>query len=341
MGNKYWLYSLLIIGLAGVLIISCEKERSVTLPELSTIPLSDLTSASVICGGNIASDGGAYVTARGVCWGTNQNPTVGNNFTSDGAGTGRFQSSVKGLENGTHYYIRAYASSSAGTGYGSEIIFITPLTDAEGNIYNTVRIGDQVWIRENLKTTKYNDNTDIPVVTDNITWTSLATPACSRYINIGSYSDNKYGVLYNWFTVNTGKLCPAGWHVPDEDEWTALVGYMAEGNAAGGKLKEQGTDHWIDPNLGASDDYGFTALPGGFRTGSRSGSFFGVGYLGRWWVNTESYNPWWDNADSVLRWARCRTLFFDSDEVVSGMGLKKNGYSVRCVKDWRLLETLK
>ena len=220
------------------------------------------------------------------------------------------------MAGGTYYYIRAYATNSTGTAYGNEIIIITPLTDIEGNIYYTVRIGDQVWIRENLKTTKYNDNTDIPVVTDNVTWINLTTPAVAWYNNSESYLDHKYGVLYNWFTVNSSKLCSTGWHVPNEDEWTTLVEYLGGEYNAGGSLKEQGTGHWTNPNLGASDIYGFTALPAGFRTGLNPGTFRAMGYISRWWVSTESDDP---------RWARCRTIFFDAAEVVMGMGLKTNG----------------
>ncbi len=316
-----------------ILLNSCEKEIPVSLPILSTSDLSNFTSVSGVCGGTILSDGGDIVKTRGVCWSTHLNPTIYDNITSDGAGTGSFVSNITGLVSGTYYYIRAYATNSAGIAYGNEIIFITPLTDIEGNIYYTVVIGDQVWMRENLKTTKYNDNTDIPIVTDNVTWITLSTPACSWYNNNQSYSNNNYGVLYNWFTVNTGKLCPTGWHVPNEDEWITLVEYSGGIYKAGGKLKEQGINHWTDPNFGASDIYGFTALPGGFRTGINPGSSRAMGYVGRWWVSTESANPWWAITDTVLSWARCRTIFFDAAEVVTGMGLKTNGYSIRCVKD--------
>jgi uncharacterized protein (TIGR02145 family) len=326
---------LLLLQMAFILILlnSCEKETSVALPIISTSDLTKLTSVSAMCGGTILSDGGDIVKARGVCWSTHFNPTIYDNISSDGVGIGSFVSNINGLVSGTYYYLRAYATNNAGTAYGNEIIFITPLTDIEGNIYYTVVIGNQVWIRENLKTTKYNDNADIPIVTDNATWITLSTPACSWYNNNESYSDNNYGVLYNWFTVNTGKLCPAGWHVPNEDEWTTLVEYMGGEYKAGGKLKEQGIDHWTKPNLGASDICGFTALPGGFRTGLNPGSSRAMGYVGRWWVSTESANPWWASTDSVLRWARCRTIFFDGAGVVMGMGLKTNGYSIRCVKD--------
>lgn len=335
MQRKNILNILFLFQMAFLLILlnTCEKETPMGLPILTTSQLTSLTSNSAWCGGTILSDGGDIVKNRGVCWSTHFNPTVYDNHTSDGEGTGSFKSNITGLIAGSHYYIRAYATNSAGTAYGNGIIFTPPLTDIEGNLYSTVTIGEQVWIRENLKTTKFNDNTDIPFVTDNVTWINLYTPACSWYNNNNSFNDNNYGVLYNWFAVNTGKLCPVGWHVPNEDEWTILVQYLGGEYKAGGKLKEQGTNHWIDPNLGASDIYGFTALPGGFRTGLNPGSSRAMGYVGRWWVSTESANPWWASLDSVLRWARCSTIFFDGPVVVMGMGLKTNGYSIRCMKD--------
>ena len=316
---------LLLLQMALLLNLSnsCIKEFPVTLPELSTSSLTNITSTSAICGGNVISDGGDIILARGVCWSTDFNPTIDDNVTTDGSGSGSFVSNITGLTSGTYYYIRSYATNSAGTAYGNEVIFNTPLTDIEGNVYFTARIGDQVWITENLRTTKYNDNTDIPVVTDNATWISLSTPACCWYKNNESNSDQKYGALYNWFSVNTGKLCPAGWHVPNEEEWTTLVINTGGEYYAGGTLKEQGTIHWTNPNFGASNYYGFSALPGGYRSGTVTGSFRAMKYLGWWWAATESDE----------RWARSRTLAYDAAEMARGKGLKTNGYSVRCVKD--------
>jgi uncharacterized protein (TIGR02145 family) len=325
MQRKKLLEISLLFQMVFVLILtnSCDKETIATLPELSTGLLTNITSISVICGGIINSDGGEIVSARGVCWSTDSNPTIDDNITTDGVGTGSFISYITGLTSGTYYYMRAYATNSVGTSYGNEIIFITPLTDIEGNVYYTVMIGNQVWMTENLKTTKFYDNTEIPNITDNATWITLSTPAYCLYKNNESADDRKYGALYNWFTINTGKLCPAGWHIPSEDEWTTLTDYLGGEYYAGGGLKEQGLNHWVSPNEGASNIYGFSALPGGYRNGSTSGSFRAMRYIGWWWASTES--------DS--RWARNRTLAFDVTEIAKGKGLKTNGYSVRCLKD--------
>jgi uncharacterized protein (TIGR02145 family) len=320
---RIWFYSLFVLGSILILINSCEREKPLTLPELSTTPLTNITSTSFTGGGKVTSDGGAIVSARGVCWGTDYNPTLSDNITTDGAGTGIFNSFVTGLTSGTNYFVRAYATNRLGTAYGNAIIFITPLTDIDGNVYNTVTIGNQIWMTANLKTTKYCDSTEIPHVTYNTDWISLSKPAYCFYKNNETANKNEYGAFYNWFAVNTGKLCPTGWHVPSEAEWTILADYLGGESDAGGKLKEMGTIHWISPNTGATDDFGFTARPGGYRTGLASGSFRAIGYIGWWWASTES----------DLFWARSRTMAFDVSEIIKGQGLKRNGYSVRCVKN--------
>lgn len=323
MKNKTLFYSFLVMILTSVLTSGCKKENPVKLPELSTTRLTKITSTSVISGGSVTQDGGEIVSTRGVCWSTHFNPVVSDNCTTDGAGAGSFSSSVTGLTSGTNYYVRAYATNSEGTAYGNEIIFITPLTDIEGNVYNTVIMGTQVWMTENLKTTKYIDKTKIPNVTDSKTWGTLSTPAYCWYNNDVSSGKQNYGALYNWFAVNTGNLCPTGWHVPSEKEWLTLADYLDGETIAGGKLKEIGLIHWKEENVGASNDFGFTALPGGYRTGLSSGSFRANGYLGYWWASTEN--------DSIG--ARARLMTYDASDIFRGTGLKKNGYSVRCIKD--------
>ncbi len=321
MKSKRLIYRL--TGLILTLITGCEPEKPAALPELSTLPLTDVTSISALSGGIVTRDGGADVTARGLCWSTSFNPTIADNITTDGNGAGTFESYITGLTGGTIYYMRAYATNIAGTSYGNKIIFITPLTDDDGNIYTTAQIGTQVWMTENLKTTRFNDNSKIPNITENTAWITLSTPAYCWYKNSKITIDYKYGALYNWFAVNTGKLCPTGWHVPEEDEWSILTDYLGGEYDAGGKLKEQGIIHWISPNLGASNIFGFTALPAGYRSGLTSGSFRAIGYIGWWWANTES----------DLNWARNRTMAYDVSEIARGQGLKRNGYSVRCLKN--------
>jgi len=195
-------------------------------------------------------------------------------------------------------------------------------TDYDDNHYPVVKIGTQTWMAQNLKTTKYNEGTPIPLVTDAGTWVDLSTPAYCWYNNDSATYSNTYGSLYNWHTVNTGKLCPAGWHVPTDAEWTTLTTYLGGESIAGGKLKETDTTHWNNPNTGANNETGFTALPGGYRS-SLSGTFDDVGNYGAWWSSTEY--------DTLCAWRRYMSNDYSS--VTRGFSRKQRGFSVRCLVD--------
>lgn len=201
----------------------------------------------------------------------------------------------------------------------------------DGYVYKTVKIGNQVWMVENLKTTKYNDGTSIPLVTSNSAWEALSTPAYCWYNNDISYKST-YGALYNWYTINTDKLCPTGWHVPSDNEWQILEMYLGMSNTQanatgwrgtneGGKLKETGTTHWVSPNTGATNITYFTALPGGGR--STNGNFSAIGYRSFWWASTLN----------STEYAWTRSLLNNHSNIDRYAYDRKNGFSVRCVKD--------
>ena len=157
------------------------------------------------------------------------------------------------------------------------------IADIEGNVYKTIKIGSQIWMAENLRTTRYNDNTPITLVTDDAVWRNLKTPGYCWYNNDEETYKDIYGALYNWFTVNTGILCPIGWHVPANSEWIILYDYLGGSLIAGGKMKETGLTHWQEPNLAADNSSGFTALPGSFRV---SAGYFSTFAGGDWWTST-------------------------------------------------------
>ena len=198
------------------------------------------------------------------------------------------------------------------------------ITDIEGNVYTSVTIGTQVWMAENLKTTKYNDGTDIPMVTDNTAWSNAHTPAYCWYNNDISNKDI-YGALYNWYVGITEKLCPAGWHVPSWDEWRILEVFLGEDSGVGNKLKEAGTVHWNSPNAEATNETGFTGLPGGHRNPQANGEFNYIRISGFFWSSSGS-----DEYDSD---GRFRALVSVSRNLGSGSNVKGYGYSVRCLKD--------
>lgn len=319
-------YAINSAGTAYGMQVSFTTSGIISAPTLTTTAVSAITSTTAVSGGNISSDGGATVISRGVCWATSSSPTISNNTTSNGTGTGSFTSTITGLVANTTYYVKAYATNSAGTAYGTQVSFTTPqvssstVTDINGNIYNTVTIGTQVWMKENLKATKYKDGSAIPLVTDNVAWSYLTTPGYCWHNNDSIANKNVYGALYNWYTVNTGKLCPTGWHVPSTAEWISLGNFL--GSTAGGKLKEAGTSHWQSPNFGATNETGFSALPGSYR--ATLGTFGTIGTTGFFWSSTEDNfsRPW------------IRTLSSSADYLnPSNLYYFQNGFSVRCLKD--------
>ncbi len=292
------------------------------LPTVTTADPSATSTTTAAGGGTISSDGGSAVTARGVCWSTSLNPTTNNSKTTDGTGTGTFTSNISGLNPNTTYHVRAYATNSVGTAYGTDKSFITDpvsVTDRDGNIYDVIRIGTQLWIGENLKTTTLNDGTSIANVTGNSAWSNLTTPGYCWYNNNEIPNKATYGGLYNWYAVNTGKLCPTGWHVSTDDEWLTMEGYLGGATVAGGKLKETGTSHWMSPNI-ATNESGFTALPGGWRLGT--GTFESITGYGYWWTSTESAPN-----------AFYRKLQYNDDKSFRDTKPENYGMSVRCIKN--------
>ena len=207
-----------------------------------------------------------------------------------------------------------------------DLFFLTSkpiITDIDGNSYRTVWINDELWFAENLRSSNYNDGTPIPNVIDSIEWGELTIGARSYYDNDSSKYDTIYGALYNFFAVETSKLCPTGWHVPTDDEWTELTDYLGGENVAGGKLKDIGTVHWDSPNTDATDTVGFTALPGGRRT--LTGTFDdSARKLGAWWSAT--LNP--NNSDES--WYRL--LDYNFAIVFEPFVDTRFGFSVRCLK---------
>ncbi len=311
----------------------------IALATLTTADVTSITPTTASSGGDIADDGGGTITASGVCWSTTQNPTIANNFTTDGSESGGYYSTITGLTANTTYYVRAYATNDAGTAYGNQVSFTTTgisaiifnsnltygtVSDIDGNIYKTIQIGTQTWMAENLKTTKYNDGTSIPNVTDLNSWDTLASPGYCWCLNDASTYKAVYGALYNWYTVNTGKLCPAGWHVPSYGELNTLVTYLGGVEVAGGKLKETGTTHWQTPNGDATNESGFTGLPGAARDVTAD---FGQGN----WIGT--FGDWWSTTyDDPVGYYILELFYNDGSIYFNGM-LNDEGLSVRCLKN--------
>jgi len=194
------------------------------------------------------------------------------------------------------------------------------LTDLDGNAYKTVTIDTQTWMAENLKTTKYSDGTEIPLLTSNSEWINNTPGYCWYENNSGIYK-NTYGALYKWYTINTGHLCPAGWHVPSDSEWLALINYTGSELYAGRNLKEAGTTHWLCPEYGGDNNYGFTALPGGWR--ESGGQFVLIGIDGIFWTSSAKDD----------KTAYDRVIYSCYEDIPQDWAPENFGFSVRCVKD--------
>ncbi|HOY38846.1 MAG: fibrobacter succinogenes major paralogous domain-containing protein [Bacteroidales bacterium] len=309
------------------------------VPSVTTAGVTDIGETTAVCGGNVTSDGSSSLVAVGVCWSTAEQPTVDDNKTIDGTSTGEFLSSITALARNKTYYVRAYATNSLGTGYGEEYSFTTlpsptagTVTDIQGNTYTTDVFGTQVWMTQNLRTIRYNDNTDVPIITDDAQWSNLSTGGFSVFNNDIDNYYGLYGALYNWYAVQTGKLCPSGWHVPTDDEWKTLEmnlgmsqteadGSGTRGTTEGGEMKESGLENWAYPNTGATNESNFTGLPAGIRR--VNGVYAENRTAGYFWSATDG--------GELNAWAR---LLSNSNSNVSrGQYYKQFGMSVRCVQD--------
>jgi len=324
--------------------VRCLKDSSsggssASLPTVTTTSATSITSTGATTGGNVTADGGASVTARGVAYGTVQNPSTANSTTSDSTGTGAFTSTLSGLTASTLYYVRAYATNAVGTAYGNEVGFTTlaaapsftcgtsTVTDVDNNTYNTVQIGTQCWTQSNLKVSKYRNGDNIPTGLNNSDWQNTTSGAYAIYNN-ATVNDSLYGKLYNHYAVTDSRgLCPTGWHVPSDAEWTTLTTFLGGLSVAGGKMKSTVTQPtpggWVSPNTGATNSSGFTALPGGLR--NNLGDFFDVPYNGYWWSTIL--------LGSGAPYAGVHALYYGSSDVNRTGNNRTYGFSVRCCRD--------
>ncbi len=315
--------------------VRCLKD--ITLPSVTTSGVSDITSSAATAGGNVTSDGGAVVTARGICYNTDPNPTTANTTVLSGSGNGSFTANLTGLNAGTTYNVRAYATNSAGTAYGDNLQFTTNtsnfscgtsvITDIDGNLYNTVLIGNQCWMKENLKTTRFSDGSPIEYPGNNTSlWSGTTSGAYAWFDNDISWKD-VYGALYNWYAVKSfDGLCPEGWHIPINEELNELDEYLGGSSVAGGKLKstrKQPEPHprWDLPNTGASNSSGFTGYPGGYR--HNDGRYLNLGYSANWWSATMT-------SATIARYLNLGVDYVNS---FRGTRDKATGFSVRCLRD--------
>jgi uncharacterized protein (TIGR02145 family) len=293
---------------------------------LASAAASGVSSSVPYTGGNGGTYNGQTVNSTGV---TGLTATLTTGSFSNGSGSLTYTITGTPITSGIASFalnIGGQNCSLSRTVNGGGSILNPNLTygtvaDQQGNTYATIVIGGQEWMAENLRTTTYANGDTIPNITDGTQWSNLTAGAWVYYNNDIQY-ENPYGKLYNWYTVADARnVCPTGWHVPTDLEWTALTNYLGGETVAGGKMKSNGTQYWYSPNFGATNESGFSGLPGGVR--QNSGTFVTIGYEGQYYSSTEN------NANTAWK----RDLNNNEDYANRTNVNKKSGVSVRCLRD--------
>lgn len=336
--NTQYEYQAIVIDNRGKWYFGQKKSfttRPLAKASITTSQPLQITSRFVKIGGLVTYNGGTAITEKGIVYSSSPNPTTNNFKITDQSSDSSFFLYANGLNSNTTYYFRAYAVNSQGISYGNEVQLTTKTrttntgitSDIDGNSYNIVTIGNQVWLSSNLKVTKFNDGASIQNITDNLTWNNAIIPGYCWYNNSISNKPT-HGALYNYYAIDRSKLCPAGWHVPTDFEWSELIDFLGGSSVAGGKLKQTGYTLWQSPNTGASNISGFSATPSGARIPESNGATYGwLGYSTIWATSSFRYqnNQIFFNPPS---------LNYNSASVfIQYYSQQNTGLSVRCVGD--------
>jgi uncharacterized protein (TIGR02145 family) len=330
----------------------CRKPETENILSITTDDIEIFSEGIYTFNGTIVSIGNEEISEHGFCWSESVNPEADGNLIKLGSrnSTGSFSIKVDDVLPGTTYYVKAFAGTNSNTLYGDLKSFTTPDTfklliiDIDHNIYYTVKIGNQIWMSDNLKATRYSDGSTIPRVEERQDWFnfSLYTRAYCWYDNYGAVGAT-YGALYTWPAamniysgndIKPGKVqgvCPDGWHLPDDSEWKQLEIFLGmsqaeadgenwRGENEGGAMKHSGTQYWTSPNTSSTNSSGFNSLPAGWRDGA--GYFRNFGTSARFWTSSKRGDYAW-----------VRQLDYNSSQIFRGtLGLYE-GISVRCIKD--------
>lgn len=310
------------------------------LPVVHTLAASSITNKSAVTSGEVIHSGGESIEERGIIWGTARDHLheTGTKVISQGH-MGVFNIVLESLNEYTRYYFMAFATNSQGTSYGEILSFLTggSVTDIDGNEYYSIMIGGMEWFSRNLVVTKYRNGDPIITNLSNAEWDNLSTGAYSIYshtgfdatgINTSDQMVEYYGLLYNFFAVTDPRgLCPLGWHVPTKADWERLREIVGHHNA-GGKLKSLRTQpdaqpRYVYPNANATNQIDFSGLPAGRRT--NHGIYEDLGRTAYWWSRTTSSES--PSAGNFIR------LSHENGFMIFGIQNKKNGFSVRCIKN--------
>jgi uncharacterized protein (TIGR02145 family) len=323
--KRNYLYGLMLFMIASLVCTNCKKDNG-SLSTVTTLPPYAVASTEATLGISVESDGGSHIIECGMYISSSQDPEKSGQRFQIGNDTGFFAGQISGLLPDEQYYFKAFAKNEIGESLGNEVNFLTPATvkDIENNVYETVKIETQVWMAQNLKTASYRNGDPIgttsPATAD---ITGESTPEYQWAYNGEETNVGIYGRLYTGYAVTDSRgICPTGWHIPSDSEWTLLTNLLGGEDYVGGFLKETGTDHWDSPNTGATNQALFSALPGGAREDASS-SFINIGAGCYFWSSTDF--------DITNAWYRHLS---NSTVAVGRIGSGKGaGFSVRCVKD--------
>jgi uncharacterized protein (TIGR02145 family) len=295
-----------------------------TAPTVDTDAATSVTETTATLNATITATGGAAVSATGFKYATNSELTTPTDIAVGGTSS-PFTGSLTSLSPGTQYWAVGYATNSVGTSYGDTITFTTPFTCGtstvtyDGHAYTTVLIGTQCWFKENLRNDNYRDGTAIPGNLTASAWSTTTSGAQADYLQYGAYLAD-YGRLYNWYAVaNPAGLCPSGWHVPTDTEWTALETQLGGSPVAGAEMKVSWSN---SPSWDGTNSSGFSALPGGSRTHD-NGAF----------DNLRSHGFWWSSSPDGLSGGWYRILVSANSSVIRYNWNARAGFSVRCLQD--------
>lgn len=332
---------LTLFGVVLAVINSCKKDEINNQKPIITNILVDNIGTQLTMSASLQNNGEEDITSIGFCLDTIKITTKNNkNAIISGKSTNnkveQFSLTQFNLLPNKKYYIRPFAEYKNGLIFGEEVSILTgpvytnylPIFDFEGNSYKTIKIGSQIWMAENLKSTLYNDGTIIHNIENDSDWLQAKTPSfCWLDNNISN--KNRYGALYNWKVVQTGKLAPSGWRVPTDADWEKLFQYLGGKVIAGAKMKDAGTAHWSTPNSGATNESGWSGLPGMFRHWwgpfpSTSETHF-PGVFGYFWSAT--------SMATHVKEANFISLGHTLHDVYIGRAPQAMGFSVRCIKD--------
>ncbi len=326
--NRWLVYDEGGIGADGTSVDGGHSVRCIygkACPTVFTLDVYDITYSTAKVEYYVSSDGGEYVEESGIYYSTSPNAELTGTKVQISEGIGNYTVTLTNLTPDTTYYIKAYAKNNTGTSYGFELNFETfygSVTDYDGNIYHSIKIGNQEWMAENLKTTHYADGTEITLVEDSATWANGTNAKAYCYYENSIENTSIYGLLYTWIAAmnqasasnlnpsGVQGACPDGWHLPSDDEWVELIDYLGGISIADEKLKT--TSGWTGGN--GTDDYGFSALPAGLREENAN-----FGYLGY-------ATAYWTASDQV-------SYFFWGPDLMRLDDYWQWGYSVRCVKN--------